>query len=185
MTISKELITELLEVQAEFDARIESKNISDTTVALVVELFEWINATELFKNWKATPGKGRDVELDELADVLAFGLSLFNQARPQLSDVDYEAALNHVIKGFDELSPVLEFESPIQQLHLAKLFLSELYSEGVPGHNMETITFGIYFPFVIAHVMYSTEELVDAYKAKMEHNHARQDGTVDEDKGYV
>jgi hypothetical protein len=29
------------------------------------------------------------------------------------------------------------------------------------------------------------EQLIDAYKKKMQHNHHRQDGTVDQDKGYV
>lgn len=34
---------------------------------------------ETFKNWKKKPGKPLDVQLDELADMLAFGLSIANQ----------------------------------------------------------------------------------------------------------
>ncbi|MDK3988435.1 dUTPase, partial [Staphylococcus pseudintermedius] len=29
------------------------------------------------------------------------------------------------------------------------------------------------------------DQLIEAYKNKMERNHARQDGTADADKGYV
>ncbi|WP_460374286.1 dUTP diphosphatase, partial [Staphylococcus aureus] len=31
-----------------------------------------------FKNWKKTPGQMLDVQIDELADLLAFGLSIAN-----------------------------------------------------------------------------------------------------------
>ncbi|MDT0955026.1 dUTPase, partial [Staphylococcus pseudintermedius] len=32
---------------------------------------------------------------------------------------------------------------------------------------------------------YTIDDLIAAYKKKMERNHARQDGTTDKDKGYV
>ncbi|EJM2444089.1 dUTPase, partial [Staphylococcus pseudintermedius] len=32
---------------------------------------------------------------------------------------------------------------------------------------------------------YTIDQLIDAYKKKMERNHARQDGTADKNKGYV
>lgn len=39
--------------------------------------------------------------------------------------------------------------------------------------------------FDIACEYYSIDQLIQAYKKKMERNHARQDGTADKDKGYV
>ena len=53
--------------------------IYDSKIAYVVEFFEWFNTLETFKNWKKKPGKPLDVQLDELADILAFGLSITNQ----------------------------------------------------------------------------------------------------------
>ena len=43
----------------------------------------------------------------------------------------------------------------------------------------------VLLPFLYANQYYSIEQLIDAYKKKMQHNHRRQDGTVDQDKGYV
>ena len=43
--------------------------------------FEWFNTLETFKNWKKKPGKPLEVQLDELADMLAFGLSIANQTK--------------------------------------------------------------------------------------------------------
>ncbi|EGQ3969573.1 dUTPase, partial [Staphylococcus pseudintermedius] len=40
-------------------------------------------------------------------------------------------------------------------------------------------------PFKIAIQYYTIDDLIAAYKKKMERNHARQDGTADKDKGYV
>ena len=37
----------------------------------------------------------------------------------------------------------------------------------------------------IAEEYYSIDQLITAYKKKMERNHARQDGTADTDKGYI
>ncbi|HHB0295041.1 TPA: dUTPase, partial [Staphylococcus aureus] len=72
-------LKELLQIQKEFDDRIPTLNLRDSKIAYVVEFFEWFNTLETFKNWKKKPGKPLDVQLDELADMLAFGLSIANQ----------------------------------------------------------------------------------------------------------
>ncbi len=72
-------LKELLQIQKEFDDRIPTLNLRDSKIAYVVEFFEWFNTLETFKNWKKKPGKPLNVQLDELADMLAFGLSIANQ----------------------------------------------------------------------------------------------------------
>lgn len=44
---------------------------------------------------------------------------------------------------------------------------------------------GLIIVFKIAEQLYTIDQLIAAYKKKMERNHARQDGTADKDKGYV
>ncbi|KMS39558.1 dUTPase, partial [Staphylococcus aureus] len=51
------------------------------------EFFEWFNTLETFKNWKKKPGKPLDVQLDELADMLAFGLSIANQQADNMEEI--------------------------------------------------------------------------------------------------
>ena len=78
-TLTIDQLQELLQIQKEFDDRIPTLNLRDSKIAYVVEFFEWFNTLETFKNWKKKPGKPLDVQLDELADMLAFGLSIANQ----------------------------------------------------------------------------------------------------------
>ena len=72
-TLTIDQLQELLQIQKEFDDRIPTLNLRDSKIAYVVEFFEWFNTLETFKNWKKKkPGKPLDVQLDELADMLAF-----------------------------------------------------------------------------------------------------------------
>ena len=167
-------LRELLEIQKEFDSRIPTLNLQDSRVAYLVEFFEWFNTLETFKNWKKKPGKPLDVQLDELADLLAFGLSIANQSLNDINDkLDYveEGDYDHYIKktnvDFDDIDVVDELMSD----------LDEFYN-GWFANNL-------FFPFAIANHYYSIDQLIQAYKKKMERNHARQDGTADKDKGYV
>ncbi|HCZ6688906.1 TPA: dUTPase, partial [Staphylococcus aureus] len=81
-------LKELLQIQKEFDDRIPTLNLRDSKIAYVVEFFEWFNTLETFKNWKKKPGKPLDVQLDELADMLAFGLSIANQSGVSLKTLE-------------------------------------------------------------------------------------------------
>ncbi|MCD0971464.1 dUTPase, partial [Staphylococcus aureus] len=89
-TLTIDQLQELLQIQKEFDDRIPTLNLQDSKVAYVVEFFEWFNTLETFKNWKKKPGKPLDVQLDELADMLAFGLSIANQQSDDMEEIlDY------------------------------------------------------------------------------------------------
>ncbi|MDU7875102.1 MAG: dUTPase [Staphylococcus epidermidis] len=161
-------LEELLQIQKDFDSRIPTLNLQDSRIAYVVEFFEWFNTLETFKNWKKKPGKPLDVQLDELADMLAFGLSIFNQVK---EDDKIKKDLQRIVEH------------------------SQKYTNNFKGFRSEDIldylTFTdfdndqIRMTLLIAKHYYSIDQLISAYKKKMERNHARQDGTADAGKGYV
>ncbi|WP_214540504.1 dUTP diphosphatase [Staphylococcus pseudintermedius] len=161
-TLTVDQLQELLKIQKEFDDRIPTLNLEDSEVAYVVEFFEWFNTLETFKNWKKKRGKPLEVQLDELADMLAFGLSIANQ------------------KGIDEwvlVDKIGSFNGSFTELSagsiLDNLASIDYYNNQIP------------IAFDIAEQYYTIDDLIVAYKKKMERNHARQDGTADKDKGYV
>jgi len=165
-TITADQLKELLQIQKDFDSRILTLNLQDSKVAYVVEFFEWFNTLETFKNWKKNPGKPLDVQLDELADMLAFGLSIANQSSVSVKALS--ESLPNVDRNFDYRT-----------------------SDIMYGLMEDVINFGlgdedpVLLPLNIAHNLYTTDQLITAYKKKMERNHKRQDGKVDKDKGYV
>ena len=159
-------LRELLNIQKEFDNRIPTLNLKDSKIAYVVEFFEWFNTLETFKNWKKRPGKPLDVQLDELADMLAFGLSITNQIG-DVQEIDLKRVIN-----CDVAIPNKIDEYDYQWLL------------GILDHAL-TLNQTVLFTFALAHRFYTVEQLIAAYKNKMEINHARQDGKADKDKGYV
>ena len=172
--LTTDQLRELLEIQKKFDSRIPTLNLQDSKVAYVVEFFEWFNTLETFKNWKKKPGKPLDVQLDELADMLAFGLSITNQSKSDINDIlDYieDGDYDHYIKktnvDFGDMDVVDELMSDIDEIYNG------------------WFTNNLFMPFAIANHYYSIEQLIQAYKKKMERNHARQDGKIDMDKGYI
>ncbi|MDG4944743.1 dUTP diphosphatase [Staphylococcus agnetis] len=164
-------LKELLQIQKEFDSRIPTLNLQDSKIAYVVEFFEWFNTLETFKNWKKKPGKSLDVQLDELADMLAFGLSIANQCK--FDDYDIELFLESW-----ELESFLE-ESYLTNQEMIYDMMYEFYDEDFTSIR------GLIITFKIAEQLYTVDQLITAYKNKMEINHNRQDGKVDKDKGYV
>lgn len=165
-TLTVDQLQELLQIQKEFDDRIPTLNLQDSKIAYVVEFFEWFNTLETFKNWKKKPGKSLDVQLDELADMLAFGLSIANQRYST-----GEMVMKH------------HFDSNIDlPLHLETYNSNELLNilDYVSDYKLE-----VQFATQLANKYYSIDQLISAYKKKMERNHNRQDGTADKDKGYV
>lgn len=164
-------LKELLQIQKEFDSRIPTLNLQDSKIAYVVEFFEWFNTLETFKNWKKKPGKPLDVQLDELADMLAFGLSIANQCK--FDDYDIELFLESW-----ELESFLE-ESYLTNQEMIYDMMYEFYDEDFTSIR------GLIITFKIAEQLYTVDQLITAYKNKMEVNHARQDGTADKEKGYV
>ncbi|HDJ7517400.1 TPA: dUTPase, partial [Staphylococcus aureus] len=167
-------LKKLLQIQKEFDDRIPTLNLRDSKIAYVVEFFEWFNTLETFKNWKKKPGKPLDVQLDELADMLAFGLSIANQQADDTEEIlDYvedgifDDYIDSVEIDFNDSDTVDEFMSDI----------GELYNSW--------FSINLFLPFAIAIQYYTIDQLITAYKKKMKRNHERQDGTADAGKGYV
>ncbi len=160
-------LQELLQIQKEFDDRIPTLNLGDSKIAYVVEFFEWFNTLETFKNWKKKPGKPLDVQLEELADMLAFGLSIANQQ--EVTNEKLEYGLSTLRKDgylYNESQSVWDFMSDVSNVGLEPLS-------------------AVIIPLDIAYNLYSIDQLIDAYKKKMKRNHKRQDGTADAGKGYV
>ncbi|MDO0995401.1 dUTPase [Staphylococcus borealis] len=165
-TLTVDQLQELLKIQKEFDDRIPTLNLQDSKIAYVVEFFEWFNTLETFKNWKKKPGKPLDVQLDELADMLAFGLSIANQ-RYSVGESVLKYSVDSEINF-----PVNLDKCSSEQLLAGLDFVSEYRLE-------------VQFAITLANHYYSIDQLIAAYKKKMERNHARQDGKADKDKGYV
>lgn len=177
LTVKK--LQNLLRRQKEFDNRIPTLNLQDSKIAYVVEFFEWFNTLETFKNWKKKPGKPLDVQLDELADMLAFGLSITHQLNLDVTEETVEN-LNNIMQAAKDIDK-----------HLDDIdILSEVYTNlgknifNRDSTNSDALTF-LTYPFAFSVEYYSLDQLIDAYNKKMEVNHARQDGTTDKDKGYV
>ena len=166
-TITVNQLKELLQIQKDFDSRIPTLNLQDSKVAYVVEFFEWFNTLETFKNWKKSPGKPLEVQLDELADLLAFGLSIANQLGS--NDKEHKNTIEIIDNNFD-------FSKS------AKSYMLDICSDVY--HDWSTSEDYVSLPFSLAKRFYSIDQLITAYKKKMERNHKRQDGKVDKDKGY-
>lgn len=169
----------LLQTQKDFDSRIPTINLKDSKIAYVVEFFEWFNTLETFKNWKKNPGKPLDVQLDELADMLAFGLSITHQLNLEITDETVEN-LNNIMQAAKDMDKHLDDIDILLEVYtnLGKNIFNR------DSTNSDALTF-LTYPFAFSVEYYSLDQLIDAYNKKMEVNHARQDGTADKDKGYV
>ncbi|KIX91462.1 dUTPase [Staphylococcus microti] len=172
---------ELLQIQKEFDDSIPTLNLNDSRIAYIVEFFEWFNTLETFKNWKKNPGKTLEVQLDELADMLAFGLSIANQLNTHSEDLSkvYRMMIdnNNVVASTKYI--LHNFLGSYMTTLLLKQFKLDEFEKKWLGRSC------VVLPIGIAYRLYSIDQLIEAYKKKMERNHARQNGTTDVEKGYV
>ncbi|EGQ0375742.1 dUTPase [Staphylococcus pseudintermedius] len=169
-TLTVEQLQELLKIQKEFDDRIPTLNLQDSKIAYVVEFFEWFNTLETFKNWKKKRGKPLEVQLDELADLLAFGLSIANQIGETAEEI---------IEAIEEYFDTFDFKDNQSTIDLI-ICVPEIVF-GVNYFERMLVALAIN----IARDIYTIDDLIAAYKKKMERNHARRNGTADTDKGYV
>ncbi|WP_214518274.1 dUTP diphosphatase [Staphylococcus pseudintermedius] len=173
-TLTVEQLQELLQIQKEFNDRIPTLNLQDSRIAYVVEFFEWFNTLETFKNWKKKRGKPLEVQLDELADLLAFGLSIANQV-----EKDTESILDNINDG--SFNDFLMYENVnFDDFEVLDSFLVDINDLMFCWYG-----YNLFLPFAIANHYYTIDDLITAYKKKMKKNHARQDGTADAGKGYV
>jgi len=146
-----ELYNELVKlqiIQHEVDSHMETWQREKIITALSEEFHEWYNAIGFFKIWKKhkTPV---EKQLDELADCLAFALSLLN---------DDERNTEHHIR-----------------LMRNEIEHGELFSKRV--HNTvykQSVGFAIELILNIAMIYYSFDELFEAYKKKSLVNIQRQ-----------
>ncbi|MCG2138274.1 dUTPase [Staphylococcus epidermidis] len=169
-------LEELLQIQKDFDSRIPTLNLQDSKIAFVVEFFEWFNTLETFKNWKKKPGKPLDVQLDELADMLAFGLSIANQVGVSSEEIKEAIESSFKNKEFHNMFNFIDKEfAKDAVVSTPQIIFKEFYPDQL----------AIVIVIDIAYNLYTINQLISAYKKKMERNHARQDGTADKDKGYV
>ncbi|HDE8532005.1 TPA: dUTP diphosphatase [Staphylococcus aureus] len=175
-TLTIDQLQELLQIQKEFDDRIPTLNLQDSKIAYVVEFFEWFNTLETFKNWKKKSGKPLDVQLDELADMLAFGLSIANQVG--VSSEEIKEAIESSFKD-TEFHKMFNFKDKEFAQDAVVSTPQIIFKEFYPDQQAIVIVIDI------AYNLYSIDQLIDAYKKKMKRNHERQDGTADAGKGYV
>lgn len=90
-------LSELLELQKELDDYIlEQKNLNltqrelmtDTLLALQVEVSELANSIRSFKHWSSKGPEKKEVILEEYVDVLHFFLSIGNQLGFKTEDIE-------------------------------------------------------------------------------------------------
>ncbi|MCS5344738.1 dUTPase [Staphylococcus aureus] len=170
-------LKELLQIQKEFDSRIPTLNLQDSKIAYVVEFFEWFNTLETFKNWKKKPGKPLDVQSDELADMLAFGLSIANQSKINEELKEY---ILYSISTSEKVYGDFDFTNE----NVIKSVIIDMPEELFENSDDSKIL-APSLPFVLAKNYYTINQLITAYKKKMKRNHERQDGTADAGNGYV
>lgn len=147
----------LIKTQKEFDLRVPEYDVDSIKVAYFVEFIEWLNTVEFFKAWKKNKGKPKEVQLEELADVLAFGLSLSAHHGCEYNDESFAEATVRVEIGVDTF--IKESRALLNLLNETTL-------------NFKTF---VKLPIVFASVYYTVDELIEAYYKKMDVNHARQD----------
>ena len=148
-------------IQHEVDSHMEVWEREKIITALSEEFHEWYNAIGFFKIWKKhkTP---IEKQLDELADCLAFALSLLND--------------DNEIFGLYRCGIVLNRNNE-QHIKLMKNEIEhgELFSKRV--HNTvykQSVGFAIELILNIAMIYYSFEDLFEAYKKKSLVNIQRQ-----------
>ena len=151
-TLTVDQLQELLQIQKEFDDRIPTLNLQDSKIVICGRIFEWFNTLETFKIGRRNQVKPLDVQLDELADMLAFGLSMpINE--------DIESILEYLKEGYftDYMYDVeIDFGSD----DIVDDFMSDidkLYNEWFSV---------VVLPFAIAKHYYTIDQLIDSYKRK-------------------
>lgn len=154
-------LVELQTIQHEVDKHMVVWEREKIITALSEEFHEWYNAIGFFKIWKKhkTPV---EKQLDELADCLAFALSLLNDDEKHFE--------------IDRCVTVLNRNNE-QHIRLMRNEIEhgELFSKRV--HNTvykQSVGFSIELILNIAMIYYSFEDLFDAYKKKSLVNIQRQ-----------
>lgn len=126
------------------------------TLALLVELGEFANATRTFKYWSNKPSESKERVLDEFADGLHFLLSL------------------GIDQGFDVKNIEVDDDnsSLTDNLLMTYKLTSKFYSEQNLSNYLETFKSYLRALFKLG---FSWSEAKDAYYKKLKENHVRQE----------
>jgi len=154
-------LVELQAIQRDVDSHMEVWERSKIVTALSEEFHEWYNSIGFFKIWKKhkTP---LEKQLDELADCLAFALSLLNDDKKQ-----FELSRCNIVLNRNNEQHIKLMRNEIEH--------GELFSKRV--HNAvykQSVEFSIELILNIAMIYYSFEDLFEAYKKKSLVNIQRQ-----------
>lgn len=154
-------LIKLQELQREVDSHMETWERDKIITALSEEFHEWYNAIGFFKIWKKhkTP---IEKQLDELADCLAFALSLLND-----DDRVFRLTRCEFVMNRNNEQHIKLMRNEIEH--------GELFSKRV--HNTvykQSVEFSIELILNIAMIYYSFEDLFEAYKKKSLVNIQRQ-----------
>ena len=155
-------LTELQELQRKVDSHMKIWDRKHIETALCEEFHEWYNAIGLFKDWKLNK-TSREKQLDELADCLAFTLSLLNDDRHVYSIERCRFILKRISNKDHKKAMINEIET------------GYLFNKRV-GNTvyMQTSEFALELILDIAMLYYSLDELFEAYKKKSMINIQRQ-----------
>lgn len=155
-------LTELQELQRKVDSHIKIWNRQHIETALCEEFHEWYSAIGLFKDWKLNK-TSREKQLDELADCLAFTLSLLNDDRHVYSIERCRFILKRISNRDHKKAMLNEIET------------GYLFNKRV-GNTVyiQTSEFALELILDIAMLYYSLDELFEAYKKKSMVNIQRQ-----------
>lgn len=154
-------LIKLQELQREVDSHMETWQREKIITALSEEFHEWYNAIGFFKIWKKHK-TSIEKQLDELADCLAFALSLLNDDDRIFRFTRCEFVMNRNNEQHIKL-----MRNEIEH--------GELFSKRV--HNTvykQSVEFSIELILNIAMIYYSFEDLFEAYKKKSLVNIQRQ-----------
>ena len=154
-------LVELQTIQHEVDKHMKVWEREKIITALSEEFHEWYNAIGFFKIWKKhkTPV---EKQLDELADCLAFALSLLNDNCRVFEQDRWDVVLNRNNEQHIKLMR--------NEIEHGKLFSKRVYNTVYE----QSIEFSIELILNIAMIYYSFEDLFDAYKKKSLVNIQRQ-----------
>ena len=155
-------LIDLQELQRKVDSHIKIWNKTHIETALCEEFHEWYNAIGFFKDWKQnkTP---KEKQLDELADCLAFALSLLNHKHKTFS---YDRC-KFTLKRINNKEHKNTMLNEIKTGYLFNKRVGNTVYIQEPENSIELI-------IDIAILFYTLEELFEAFEKKSLVNIQRQ-----------
>lgn len=156
-------LKDLFAVQKKLNERIVEEHQLDPAtlknkkyLALLTELGELANETRCFKYWSVKPPSPREKILEEYVDCFHFILTI------------------GLDNGYEAITPEYPFEIEDLTTHFINLFLAVNELVAISSINSYEVLVEDFFALGVA-LGLSWDEVVEAYLAKNEINHQRQD----------